>query len=246
MSFIAIVIIVLVLVAVGGISYGLMRLKSFTSDAAFVVSALKDGLEDQAAELEHTPKSVNGMTSLCLPRITKDFPAFNWYEFRQKAENMLKSALRAISNGDISLLIDASADLRNQVGLEIAANRDNGIREVYQNIDVHQTEIATYRKQGGTCVIALQTSIGYIHYVEDHGEVTQGSKTVMEQTRYNIELQYIQDTSQIAEGETALGTTCPNCGAPITSVGQKTCEYCGLAVTEININTWALNRYSEI
>lgn len=246
MSFIAIVIIVLVLVAIGGISYGLIRLKSFTSDAAFVVSALKDGLEDQAAELEHTPKSVNGMTSLCLPRITADFPAFNWYEFRQKAENMLKSALRAISSGDISLLTDASADLRNQVGLEIAANRDHGIREVYQNIDVHQTEIATYRKQGGTCVIALQTSIGYIHYVEDHGEVTQGSKTVMKQTRYHIELQYIQDTSQIAEGETALGTTCPNCGAPITSVGQKTCEYCGLAVTEININTWALNRYSEL
>ena len=246
MSLIAIVIIILVLTTVGVISYGLIQLKSFTSDAAFVVSALKDGLEDQAAELEHTPKSVNGMTSLCLPRITKDFPAFNWYEFRQKAENMLKSALRAISSGDISLLTDASADLRNQVGLEIASNRDNGIHEVYQNIDVHQTEIATYRKQHGTCVITLQTSIGYTHYVEESGEVTQGSKTVMKQTRYHIELQYIQDTSQLAEGKTAFGTTCPNCGAPIISVGQKTCEYCGLAVTEININTWALNRYSEI
>ncbi len=245
MSIAAVLIIIVVLAAVGGISYGLMRLKSFTNDAAFVVSALKDGLEEQAAELEHAPKSVNGMTSLCLPRITKDFPAFNWYEFRQKAENMLKSALRAVTNEDISLLTDASFDLRNQVALEIASNRDNGMKEVYQNIDIHQTEIATYRKQGGTCVITLQTSIGYIHYIEDHGEITEGSKTVMQQTRYNIELQYIQDTTKVAAGETAIGTTCPNCGAPITSVGQKTCPYCGLAVTEININTWALNRYSE-
>ena len=246
MSFSAILIIVIVLIAVGGISYGLSRLKSFASDAAFVVSALKDGSEDQAAELEHTPKSVNGMTSLCLPRITKDFPAFNWYEFRQKAENMLKSALMAVTNEDISLLTEASADLRNQVSLEITSNRDNGIKEVYQNIDIHQTEIATYRKQNGTCVITLQTSVGHIHYVEDHGEVTEGSKTVTEQTRYNIELQYIQDTSKVEEGETAIGVTCPNCGAPITTVGQKTCPYCGLAVTEININAWALNRYEKL
>lgn len=246
MSFTAIVLLIVVLVAVGGISYGLMRLKSFTNDAAFVVSALKDGLEDQAAELEHTPKSVNGMTSLCLPRIIKDFPAFNWYEFRQKAENMLKSALMAISNEDISLLTEASPDLRNQVSLQISANRDNRIKETYQNIDLHQTEIATYRKQGGTCVITLQTSIGYLHYTEDHGMLSEGSKTVMHQTRYNIELQYIQDTAQIETGETAIGTTCPNCGAPITTIGQKVCPYCGLAVTEININTWALNRYTEV
>lgn len=246
MSFTAILLIIVVLAAIGGISYGLHKLKSFAEDASIVIDALKDGLEDQAAELEHTPKSVNGMTSLCLPRITKDFPAFNWYEFRQKAENMLKSAFRAITNEDISLLIDASDDLRNQVSLEIASNRDNGIKETYQNIDIHQTEIATYRKQNGTCVITLQTSVGYIHYIEDHGELKEGSKTVMNQTRYNIELQYIQDTSKVAEGETAIGTTCPNCGAPITSAGQKVCSYCGLAVTEININTWALNRYSEL
>ncbi len=246
MSLVTIFFIIIILVVIGGVGYAMIRLKSFTRDAAFVVSALKEGLEDQAAEIEHTPKSVNGMTSLCLPRITKDFPAFNWYEFKQKAENMLKSALQAISNGDISLLTDASLDLRNQVSLQIAANRDNGMREVFQNIEVHQTEIATYRKQGGTCVITLQTSVGYIHYIEDHGEVTEGSKTVKYQTRYNIELQYIQDTTKIDTGETAIGTTCPNCGAPITSIGQKACEYCGLAVTEININTWALNRYSEI
>lgn len=152
----------------------------------------------------------------------------------------------AVTNEDISLLTNASADLRNQVSLEIASNRDNGIREVYQNVDIHQTEIATYRKQNGTCVITLQTAVGYIHYIEDHGEVTEGSKNTTEQTRYNIELQYIQDTSKVAEGETAIGVTCPNCGAPITSVGQKSCPYCGLAVTEININAWALNRYVKL
>ncbi len=245
MSVMSIIVLIIVLAIIIGIVYIVARIKSMADDASMVLSALKDGLAEQAAEIEHTPKSVNGMTSLCLPRITRDFPAFNWFEFRQKAENMLKSAFMAITKDDISLLTSASVDLRSQVSLTICANRDNGRHEVFRDIQIHKTEIADYRKLNGTCVITLQTSVGYIHYIEEHGSVVTGSSSIKEQTRYNIELQYIQDVNQVAEGETAVGTNCPNCGAPITSIGEKTCLYCGLAVTEVNINTWALNRYTE-
>lgn len=246
MSIVSIIVLIVILAIIIGVATIVYRLKSIASDAALVVSALKEGLSDQAAEIEHTPKSVNGMTSLCLPRITRDFPAFNWYEFRQKAENMLKSAFMAITKENISLLVDASTDLRNQVALTITSNQDNGRHEFFRDIQIHQTEIADYRKLNGTCVIKLQTSVGYFHYIEDHGTVIAGSSDIKEQTRYNIELQYVQDVNQLEDGETAVGTNCPNCGAPITSIGKKTCPYCGLAVTEININTWALNRYTEI
>lgn len=246
MSVFFIIVLILIFAITITIACIIAKLKSMSNHASVVVSALKEGLAEQAAEIEHTPKSINGMTSLCLPRITRDFPAFNWFEFRQKAENMLKSAFMAITKEDISLLTSASDDLHNQVSLTITANRDNGRQEVFQDIQIHQTEIADYRKMNGTCVITLQTAVGYYHYIKEHGTVIDGSMDIKEQTRYNIELQYIQDTDKIAEGETAVGTNCPNCGAPITSVGEKTCPYCGLAVTEININTWALNRYAEV
>lgn len=240
MGLIFILIITVVLIITGYIIY---RIKKLADNASFALSALKEGLQDQEEELENTPKSVNGMTSLCLPRIIADFPAFNWNEFRQKSENMLKSAFLALTKDDITKLTDASSDLRTQISLAIATNKEQCQHEVFKDVQIHQTEIATYRKMGGTCVITLQTSVGYFHYIEKAGDLIEGSKDTRQQVRYSVELQYIQDVTKIAEGKTALGVTCPNCGAPITSVGQKTCPYCGLAVTEININAWALNCY---
>ncbi len=246
MSLLLIIAIAVGVVLICLIAYGVQRFRQFTNDASFALNALKTGLADQVAEIEHTPKSLNGMTSLCLPRITKDFSAFNWYEFRQKSENMLASAFLAITRNNLSDLLDASADLRNQISLILTSNLEQGFVEVFEDVKIHQTEIAAYHKQNGTCVITLQTAVGYRHYVEKSGELVEGSKDNTEQTRYSVELQYIQDVEQMADGETAIGVTCPNCGAPITTVGQKKCPYCGLAVTEISVNTWALNRYKEI
>ena len=65
------------------------------------------------------------------------------------------------------------------------------------------------------------------------------------QTKYNTELVYIQDEKKIGAG-TAVGTTCPNCGAPITSLGAMKCEYCGLAVTPVNRRVWTFHRYYEV
>ena len=38
---------------------------------------------------------------------------------------------------------------------------------------------------------------------------------------------------------------CPNCGAPVTILGQKKCEYCGSALTVINRHVWTLSRIYE-
>jgi len=245
MNLLLIIAIAIGVVLIGLIAYGVQRFQQFTSNASFAINALKTGLADQVDEIENTPKSLNGMTSLCLPRITKDFPAFNWYEFRQKSENMLASAFLAITRNNLSDLLGASPDLCNQISLILTSNLEQGLSEVFEDVKIHQTEIATYQKQNGTCVITLQTAVGYRHFVEKSGEIIEGSKDKTEQARYSVELQYIQDVEQIADGETAIGVTCPNCGAPITSIGQKKCPYCGLAVTEINVNTWALNRYKK-
>ena len=211
------------------------------------VGNLSEMIKNQEHEIEVTPKSVNGMTSVYLPKIEKDFPEFNYAEFRIKAENMIKSMFAAISDKDESKLINASNELRTGVQSAISANTNNRINEVYKDVTIHQTEIKDYIKESGTCVITLQSSVGYIHYKKSYsGEVVEGTIDSLTQTRYNTKLLYVQDEMKYGEHVSAKGLTCPNCGAPVTSLGNKYCEYCGGKVIEINIKSWMFYECREV
>lgn len=41
-------------------------------------------------------------------------------------------------------------------------------------------------------MITFQSAVGYLHYCEKAGKVLSGSKELTEQTRYNVQLMYIQ------------------------------------------------------
>ena len=227
--------------------WGLFRLVGMIRKAAYSAKVLKRVLERQADMLEETPKSVSGMTRVFLPQIQRDFPEFNWKEFQQKTENMVKSALRAIDARDQALLENASEELRRQIALRVAELKSSGQREYFRDITVHQTEIAHYRKEGGTCVILVQSAVGCLHYIESAaGELVSGSRERKVQTKYNTELVDIQDTALLNHNATAVGVTCPNCGAPVTRLGSKFCEYCGSGLREISIRVWSLNKITEI
>ena len=51
-----------------------------------------------------------------------------------------------------------------------------------------------------------------------------------EQPRFNLELVYIQDITKIRDGETAISVNCPNCGAPVTDLGERVFAFCRGAV----------------
>ena len=74
-----------------------------------------EGFNKNADLLAETPKSVSSMTRLMEPQIMRDFPEFSWEEFKHKSENMLMSALLAISASDVEQLVDASEDIKKQV-----------------------------------------------------------------------------------------------------------------------------------
>lgn len=211
----------------------------------FGTDSFIEGYQKQEKELALTPKSVSGMTRLLEPQIQRDFPEFNWKEFRNLAEEKLKQAFLAISANNIALLKDPSDNMKNEVENIINANRNEGVKEVFQDIDIHQTEIAKYEKSNGRCIVTLQSAVGYFHYREKDGNVIEGRKDLKTQTKYNVELMYIQDASK-ANVEGVVGLTCPNCGAPITSLGAKYCEYCGSGVQELNLSVWSLHHYYEV
>lgn len=231
--------------AAAGVIYVRNKVRGF-SRKIFGTDSFMEGWNRQADILSEMPKSVTGMTKLMEPQIMRDFPDFSWPQFKAKAENMLKSALLAISNGDAGMLVsDASDEVKQQIVSRIEQNKAEGIKETYSEITIHQTEIANYKHEKGKCVIVIQTAVGYYHYKKQNEAVVEGQTERKEQTRYNIELVYIQDASEFSF-DNAYGTRCPHCGAPIKNLGNMICEYCGSGVTPINIKVWSLHKFYEV
>lgn len=244
-----IVLAVVILGVAGAAAYGINvarnKVRSI-SRAMFGTSDLVEGIRNQADVLAETPKSVNGMTTLMEPQIRRDFPDFNWDEFRHKAENMLTSALIAIGTEDLGKLTpDASENVRQQIQTRIDDNREAQIEEYYGNIQIHRTEIANYRHAGGKCMITIQSSVGYDFYREQNGKVIAGTKERKTQTKYNIELIYIQDADAVGF-DNAMGTICPHCGAPVKTIGNMYCEFCGSGIVPLNIKVWSLHKFYEV
>lgn len=222
------------------------KIESF-SRMAFGTSDIRKGVEQMELEYATTPKSVSGMTNLYLPKIAADFPEFEYNEMRTRAVNVLCSFLLAIDRMNSGKLEDANEELQNQLENRILNLKGSCKREHFKDIKVHRTEIHNYRKADGRCIITFQSSIQYYHYIEDEdGKLLSGSKDVLFQSKYNVDLIYIQDRN-IVENQLdyALGVNCPNCGAPISSLGAKVCEYCDTPIIEINIHAWSFSAIKE-
>lgn len=211
----------------------------------FHTRSLQEVIDRGEEQLAETPKSVASMTRIYEPQIAKDFPNFNWVEFKNKAEVMLESAFLAISKSDLGVLGDVSSDIKEKLRIQIEKNNVDGQVERYEGIQVHQTEITNYEKKSGKCIITLQSAVEHVHYIEKNGSIIEGTNQRPEQTKYNVELMYIQDAEK-ANMDKGVGVTCPNCGAPVTNLGRKYCEYCGGEITVINIQVWTLQNYYEV
>ena len=245
-----IVFLVLLLIVIAIISIAVYKIKQKTrqfSRQVFGTNSLMEGFEQIEAEYSVTPKSVSAMTSLYLPKITRDFPEFSYDEMKEKAQNVLTSYLLAINDFNPGRLTEGNSELKNKLEHAIAILKNKDQREHFDNIKIHRTEISGYTKKSGRCIITMQTSVQYYHYITDNsGKVISGSKDVLFQSKYDVDLIYIQDRS-LVEGDfgDADGLNCPNCGAPITNLGSKFCEYCGTGVVAYNIQVWNFSDVRE-
>lgn len=102
----------------------------------------------------------------------------------------------------------------------------------YAGIRIHRTEIKNYTKQAGTCVIVFQSGVQYM----------TGTQKV--QARYNTHMMYVQDADEYGRSS-SFSTSCPHCGAAISDLGRKHCDYCGSEVVPINIHVWELHDIKE-
>lgn len=239
----------------GGGFYVVQRVRA-VSKTVFGTTNLVEGLEQQKLMEDNTPKTVSGMTSLELPRIKKDFPEFDWPEWKTRCENQLKGYLECLEHQSTSYLSQASEPLTEQVRLQIEDNAGSGIHQTFDQIRIHQTEIKRYDKSPGICKISIQTALEYLYSswtdgepeknCQNQSEKTQPREPSKEQHRYNMELVYIQDVTKLGDQATTFGQNCPHCGAPITNLGELKCSYCGSALIPVNIRVWTLEKIEKM
>ncbi len=250
---ICIIIISLVLVLVGIIAFYVTFIKVSKnvrefSQAAFGTPSLAQGAQQLRNDYAITPKSVSGMTQLLLPKITNDFPDFNYDEMKERANNVLTSYLLSINDQTANRLQDGNEEIQNQLENHLRMLDMKDLHEHFEQIRLHQTEIHQYRQFQGRQIITFQTAFECYHYVTDRNNaVIKGSKDMKYQTKYNVDMVYIQDRNLMQnEYDTALGVNCPNCGAPVSSLSAKFCEYCGTGIIEFNIRAWSFCNVEEI
>ena len=236
---------------VGVIGYTIYRRVSRTvqsySPMIFGTNNPVEGMKKVELENANTPKSVSSATSLYLPQIMRDFPEFHYDEMKTRAENVLTSYLRGIDGMNASLLEEGTEELKDSLRQRIQMLQNRECREYFQRRHIHRTEINQYRKIKGRCSIVLQSAVESIHYVERDGKLVEGHSDMKEQTRYNVEVSYIQDRDTVENLEdSGLGLNCPNCGAPLMSLGAKKCPYCDTPVVEFNIRVWNFTAVKEV
>lgn len=237
----------IVVVGLGAFLYIRSRVREFSKEflgTEDIIEGFKKIEEDEAK----TPKSLNAMTSLYLPKIKKDFPEFQYDEMKVRAQNVLTSYLLSIDTMNASRLSEGTPELKEKLENIISMHRGEGTNTHYKSVRIHRTEISNYRKEAARCIITFQMSCQYYVYKEDEeGNLLSGSSSVLKQTRYGVDVIYIQNRDLIQnEHDFAIGTNCPNCGAPLKGLGAKICEYCGTPLREINIYAWNFSDVNEI
>lgn len=246
----SIITLVAVLLLIGLVAYIIFRIRQKSREfaqMAFGKNSIIEGFKEQQTRYENTPKSLAAQTTLALERISKDFPEFNYDNMKSRAENVVLSFLRSIDEDNASTLSEGNAMLKEQLRIKLETLRNINHREQYDEAQIRRTEISRYEKGEGRCLIRFQCAVQSKHYeLDDNKKIVKGSKDHWEQSRWEIDLVYIQDINKLTNPElSALGLNCPNCGAPITSLGQKACDYCGTAVREINIHAWSFSGVRE-
>ena len=249
-SIIIILGLILIIMVLGIVAFLYLRKRAREfSKELFGTEDIRQAAKDMQIEYATTPKSVSAMTSLLLPKISADFPDFNYDEMKTRANNVLTSYLAAVTSGSAGLLKDGNAELKQKLTDHIGSFTEKNLREHYDSVHLHRTEIAQYRKAEGRCIITFQSSLECFHYTTDlgTGAVKDGSKEYKYQTRFNVDLIYIQDRDKVEnELDHALGINCPNCGAPLSSLGAKVCEYCGTPIVAVNLYAWTFNNIEEL
>lgn len=201
----------------------------------FQTDSLKEAIAKSNEIAQNTPKSISNMESFIIPSLNKDYPDLNINEIKGLAQTAITDCLKSIESKSTEDL-NYNNIIKSWVEAKISDLKDSNVS--INSIKFHQTSLNKYEKNKGIATLTIASSIEYI--CKRNNEV---SKKIQE--RYITEFIYIIDESKVSKEMKGLGLNCPNCGAPITTLGEKYCTYCGTGIKEIVKKSWTLNNIAN-
>ncbi len=239
MGWLLIVELLVVLLLLGGIVFCIIfitrTVRGFLQ-TYFHADNLKDAIENSKIEDENTHKSISSMESIYLDKIEKEFPDLNINELKSKAEANIINVLDTIESKNIENLKN-----KNEKVVAFTQHKIDDLKEDKADIDnikIHKTLLNKYEVNDSIATITIASSLEYFYKKgKDIGHKIQ--------TRYKTEFIYIIDASKLHNNVKGLGLNCPNCGAPVKTLGHKYCEYCNTGIVEIVKKVWIINNINE-
>lgn len=216
------------------------------SAAAGLLDAFRQDVESgEFARRLQEPKSLSGMDSIYGPQISRDFPELNIEELKHRAENLVITTLAAISSGDFAVLSEKSELYNHRLTSYLAGLQSVGETESLTQPAVHRIVISDYRKDAGTCRIGFELAVSALYERRDPAGRIIGGGSGRSQLKCQVQALYIQDQARVSQPEMqAMAFNCPNCGAPVGSIGTRQCQYCGSAVEPLNSRVWTFSDFS--
>ena len=208
--------------------YFRFRIRRTLDKFGFQGMNLKQIIDEARLEDQEEPKSLSSMDSVYLDSIKRDFPDIHIDELKREAEKVILDCFHAVEKKDSSKF---KGKIKSFVEDMIGDYKGKDVS--FDHMKIHNTVVSNYKKEGGIATIFFATSFEYY--------LNTGGKSVKTQDRAKVEFIYVYDINEVDEDKKVLGIHCPNCGSPITSLGQKSCSYCGSAVLEFISRVFTCN-----
>ncbi len=206
---------------------GVVKLTEAVQSGAFYLSSLLRLTKHIDEEKQEKPRSLSSVTGLVLPDVLRDFPEYNLALILQGVKRDAETYLKSFPAGRCLYEKGVSPECREQT----AADVTRGLLPVSGGVAVHDAAIHRYIKDARDKVLEYQVSAEFMD-------------EELRRRQVRLELQYIAMFTDDVTGQEAA-FSCPNCGAPISRVGDKVCEYCGTAL-EVSANLcWTLIKVSR-
>ncbi|MBR2828179.1 MAG: zinc ribbon domain-containing protein, partial [Bacilli bacterium] len=196
--------------------YFKIKINSFFQHLNFPFQSVPDLIREARFDDQDVPKSLSSMDSIYLSQIQNDFVDINIEELKRKAEDILLRSYFAFEKKDSGMVDGKIKSFVDQM-IEDYKNQDVHFKDIV----IHKTVISNYKKDKGTASIFFSSSYQYI-------KVVNGIEKKV-QDRAKLQFLYIYDENNVP---VTFSISCPNCGSPIKSLGEKKCSYCGSLVKE--------------
>ena len=211
---------VFIVFVIGSYFFIKFKIRHTLNQFGFSNMDLKDVIEQARLEDENTPKSISGIERIILRQIKKDFPDLNINQLKRDSEKVIVDCFNSIEDKNSTVL---KGKFKTFVEDMIRDYKDKDVH--FNEITFHNTVISDYKKDGGIVTLVFVSAFQYYLVVDGKGKKVQD--------RAKVEYIYVFDESKVTTSQNVVGIHCPNCGSPITNLGEKKCSYCGSAVLEV-------------